>query len=104
MYGALVDQDINCRTVGRCVYGAPIDRELGDLIPREPLSQDLGRAFLYARYNAELTRAGLDAMGLPDIDPDQVSKLDSVQYIPELRRVGQKVGDEVKIEHFGTFV
>jgi hypothetical protein len=104
MYGALVDQDINCRTVGRCVYGAPIDRELGDLIPPAPLSQDLGRAFLYARYNAELTRAGLDAMGLPDIDPDQVSKLDSVQYIPELRRVGQKVGDEVKIEHFGTFV
>jgi hypothetical protein len=104
MYGALVDQDINCRTVGRCVYGAPIDRELGDLIPQEPLSQDLGRAFLYARYNAELTRGGLDAMGLPDIDPDQVSKLDSVQYIPELRRVGQKVGDEVKIEHFGTFV
>src|SRR5436309_7506983 len=110
MYGALIDQDINCRTVGRCVYGAPIDRELGDLVPRNaagveiPLSHDLGRAFLYARYNAELTRAGLDAMGLSDVDPEQVSKLDSVQYIPQLRRVGQKVGDEVRIEHFGTFV
>ncbi|HZF07774.1 MAG TPA: patatin-like phospholipase family protein [Thermoanaerobaculia bacterium] len=110
MYGALVDQDINCRTVGRCVYGAPIDREVGDLIPRDvagqvlPLSQDSGRAFLYARYNAELTRAGLDAMGLQDVKPEQVSKLDSVQFIPDLRRVGQKVGDEVKIEHFGTFV
>jgi len=104
MYGALVDQDVNCRTVGRCVYGAPIDRELGDLVPREPLSQDLGRAFLYARYNAELTREGLGAMGLPDVDPEQVSKLDSVQFIPQLRRVGRKVADEVKIEHFGTFV
>jgi uncharacterized protein len=110
MYGALVDQDINCRTVGRCVYGAPIDREVGDLIPRDtagapiPISQDCGRAFLYARYNAELTREGLDAMGLKDVKPDQVSKLDSVQYIPQLRQVGQKVGDEVKIEHFGTFV
>src|SRR5882724_1459828 len=108
--GAVVDQDINCRTVGRCVYGAPIDREVGDLIPRDvagqvlPLSQDSGRAFLYARYNAELTRAGLDAMGLQDVKPEQVSKLDSVQFIPDLRRVGQKVGDEVKIEHFGTFV
>ncbi len=35
MYGALVDQDINCRVFGRCVYGAPIDREMGDLIPRD---------------------------------------------------------------------
>lgn len=110
MYGALIDQDVNCRTVGRCVYGAPIDRELGDLIPRDaagvpiPLSKDLGRAFLYARYNAELTRDGLDAMGLPDVDPEQVSKLDSVQFVPQLRRIGQKVGDEVKIEHFGSFV
>jgi predicted acylesterase/phospholipase RssA len=110
MYGSLIDQDINCRMVGRCVYGAPIDRELGDLVPRDaagveiPLSRDLGRAFLYARYNAELTRAGLDAMGLSDVDPEQVSKLDSVQYIPQLRRVGRKVGDEVRLEHFGTFV
>jgi hypothetical protein len=108
--GALVDQDINCRTVGRCVHGAPIDRELGDLIPRDaagveiPLAQDLGRAFLYARYNAELTRAGLDAMDLPDVEPEQVGKLDSVQFIPQLRRVGQRVGDEVKIEHFGDFI
>ena len=34
MYGAQIDQDINCRAVGRCVHGAPIDSELGDLIPR----------------------------------------------------------------------
>jgi uncharacterized protein len=110
MYGALVDQDINCRTVGRCVHGAPIDRELGDLIPRDetgaeiPLSEDLGRAFLYARYNAELTRAGLDAIDLPDVAPELVSKLDSIQSIPDLRRVGEKIGAQVKIAHFGTFV
>ncbi|HXO27672.1 MAG TPA: patatin-like phospholipase family protein [Thermoanaerobaculia bacterium] len=110
MYGALVDQDINCRTVGRCVYGAPIDRELGDLIPRDetgaevPLSEDLGRAFLYARYNAELTRAGLDAIGLPEVDPGLVSRLDSIQSIPDLRRVGEKIGAQVKIAHFGAFV
>jgi len=110
MYGALVDQDINCRTVGRCVHGAPIDRELGDLVPRDatgveiPLSVDLGRAFLYARYNAELTRAGLDAIGLPDVNPEQVSKLDSIQSIPDLRRVGRKIGAQVELAHFGTFV
>ncbi len=110
MYGAQVDQDINCRMVGRCVYGDPIDRELGDMIPRDsngevaPLDPDLGRAFLYARYNAELTSKALNAWGMGDIDPAAVSRLDSVQNIADLRRIGQRVGDEVRIEHFGPFV
>jgi uncharacterized protein len=110
MYGALVDQDINCRVFGRCVYGAPIDREMGDLIPRDedqrpvPLAKDLGRAFLYTRYNADLGREGLDAMGLNDIDPEQVGQLDSVKYIDALSRVGQRLAEEVRREHFGPFI
>ncbi|HEV2706896.1 MAG TPA: patatin-like phospholipase family protein [Pyrinomonadaceae bacterium] len=110
MYGAQVDQDINCRTVGRCVYGEPIDAELGDLIPRDergdviPLSQDRGRAFLYARYNADLSSRWLNKMGLGDIDPSKVSKLDSVEHIADLRRIGRRVAEEVKLEHFGSFV
>jgi hypothetical protein len=110
MYGALVDQDINCRVFGRCVYGAPIDREMGDLIPRDegqqpvPLAKDLGRAFLYTRYNADLGREGLDAMGLNDIDPEQVGQLDSVKYIDALSRVGQRLAEEVRLEHFGPFI
>ncbi len=110
MYGAQVDQDINCRMMGRCVYGAPIDRELDDMVPRDeqgrevPLDQDLGRSFLYARYNAELTSKALNAWEMGDIDPAAVSRLDSVQNIADLRRIGKRVGDEVKIEHFGSFV
>jgi hypothetical protein len=110
MYGAQVDQDINCRMVGRCVYGESLERELGDLIPRDengddiPLSQDLGRAFLYTRYNADLSSPWLDEMGLGDIDPSQVGKLDSVDHIDDLRRIGQRVGEEVELEHFGSFV
>lgn len=109
MYGAQVDQDINCRTVGRCVHGAPIDRELGDLIPRRgagdppppvPLSEDLGRQFLYARYNAELSQEWLAARGLGKVNPANVSQLDSVEYIPDLVRVGRALAKEVKAEHF----
>jgi len=100
MYGAQVDQDINCRIVGRCIYGAPIDRELGDLIPPEPIEQNLGRRFLYARYNAELTGKWLSEHNLGDIDPSQVAQLDSVEHIQDLIRVGQAVADGVKIEHF----
>ncbi len=106
MYGAQVDQDINCRTVGRCVHGAEIDRELGDLIPRDdannviPLSEDQGRQFLYARYNAELSARWLSAHGLGDVDPASVAQLDSVAHIKDLIRVGQALAKEVKPEHF----
>ena len=106
MYGAQVDQDVNCRIVGRCVYGAPIDRELGDLIPRDeagkviPTAVDLNRRFLYARYNAELTSKWLNEHNLGNVDPSQVAQLDSVEHINDLVRVGKAVADEVKIEHF----
>lgn len=106
MYGAQVDQDVNCRIVGRCLYGAPIDRELGDLIPRDeagkviPTAVDLNRRFLYARYNAELTSTWLNAHNLGDVDPSQVAQLDSVEHINELVRVGKAVADDVKIDHF----
>jgi hypothetical protein len=109
MYGAQIDQDINCRAVGRCVHGAPIDSELGDLIPRRgegdarrpvPLSEDLGRAFLYARYNAELSEEWLAERGLGRVDPAKIAQLDSVEHIPDLIRVGKALAKEVKAEHF----
>jgi patatin-like phospholipase/acyl hydrolase len=35
MYGAQVDQDVNCRIFGRCVHGSSIDREIGDLVLKD---------------------------------------------------------------------
>jgi uncharacterized protein len=37
MNGVAYDQDINCRMVGRCVFGPPLDREVGTLVPDAPL-------------------------------------------------------------------
>jgi patatin-like phospholipase/acyl hydrolase len=110
MYACAVDQDVNCRTIGRCVHGDSIDREVKDLVPRDeadqpiPLSQDLGRDFLYARYNADLSSEGLADLGLPDIDPKQVAKLDAIENIRDLRRIGVEAGKSVKPEHFGSFL
>jgi len=110
MYAAMVDQDTNCRSIGRCGHGGILDREIGDLIPRDaggkmiPLSQDLGRRFLYVRYNADLSREGLNALGLPGIKPENVQKLDSIDYMDDLREVGKKVAEEIKLEHFGNFI
>ncbi len=98
MGGASIDQDINCRTIGRCVFGDPIDRELGDMIPRQgdplegtaiPVDTDCGRQFLYARYNPDVSRAGLDALGLTAIDPDHVQALDQIEHIDEMQKVGR---------------
>ena len=112
MYGSATDQDINCRIIGRCIHGGEydkelgrcdteIDREVGDLVDRsEPVPDDLGRQFSYARYNAELSRSWLDKRGLKDVDPAKVSQLDSIAAIPDLIRVGEAVAQEVKIEHF----
>jgi len=110
MNGASVDQDINCRVIGRCVFGASIDSELGDMIPRRgdvpiPLADDLGRHFLYARYNADLSERGLAGLGLSDIDGAAVGKLDAVEQVPELRRVGRAAAKQVQLaEQFGELV
>lgn len=112
MYAMQVDQDINCRTVGRCIFGAHIDRELEDMIPLDgsgqPLTMDTdaNKHFIYTRYNADLSDIGLKEIGLSHIDSDEVREMDSVKYIPQLREVGRAVGkNQVKVkEHFKNFI
>ena len=110
MYAMQTDQDVNCRTVGRCTFGAPIDRELKDMIPMDAdgnvtdLSQNTKRHFLYARYNADLSEEGLQAMNLSNIDSDHVRQMDSVKYIDDLQTVGKVAAKQVSISHFGSFV
>jgi hypothetical protein len=112
MYAMQVDQDINCRTVGRCIFGSSIDRELGDMIPLDAndeilsLDSDASRHFSYVRYNANLSEEGLKEMGLGHIDSDDVRQMDSVEYIDKLREVGKKVGGmQVRVkEHFKNFI
>jgi uncharacterized protein len=110
MRHAGVDQDINCRIIGRCTHGHVLDREIGDLIPRDangepiPLSENLGRAFLYCRYDAELTDAGLRALAVAGVAPDQVSSMDSVKAMPQLVEVGDALAKRVDLAHLGRFV
>jgi uncharacterized protein len=92
------------------VYGDPIDSELGDVIPRDatgtriPLSTDLGRAFLYARYNADISPDGIKAMGLTGIDTGRIGKMDAVDQVDSLRRIGRKAAEKVDVRDFGGFV
>jgi hypothetical protein len=124
MYGAEVEQDINCRTVGRCEYGNVIDREIGDMIRRQgehqvglklkerlaltkiPLSQPLGKQFVYARYNPELTVEGLKDLGVTDYNLTQLLRMDlaTPENIKKLSEVGEAMGRFVDATHFGTFL
>jgi hypothetical protein len=105
------DQDLSCRTFGRCVIGPQLDRELKDLVPRDeagesiPLSHDLGRAFLYARYDQPLTFAGLCQLKLEhQIDATRIRKLDSVDGIDELCTVGRAIAERVSLAQLGSFI
>jgi hypothetical protein len=102
MNAAQAGQDMLCRVFGACRAGDPIDRELGDLIgKRGPVHPKL---FSYMRYDPDITRWGLDKLGLPDIDPAHVSRLDSVEHVAEIQRVGKAfAAARVRPEHFDGF-
>jgi predicted acylesterase/phospholipase RssA len=120
IYRFQVDQDINCRTIGRCTHGGLLDREILDLVPREvveswkieeqlaaeeiPLSTDLGRRFLYARYNVNLSRPGLDLLNFNSIDPIIIQQTDALENFESLLEIGRAAGRRVQSKHFGSFI
>lgn len=103
MLAALNEQDQLCRVFGKCLCGHQLDREVDTLMNvKGPVSPKL---FTYVRYNAELTERGLSDLGLATIRPKDVQKLDSVEHIDKLQRVGQAVGKfHIFPEHFQSFV
>jgi patatin-like phospholipase/acyl hydrolase len=103
MFATLNEQDFLCRVFGKCLAGDPLDSEIGDLIgTRGPVNPKL---FTYLRYNAELTYKGLAELGLADIQPEEVRKIDSVEHIDDLQRIGQAVAQQkVKIQDFAAFL
>jgi uncharacterized protein len=111
MFAAANEQDFLCRVFGRTLCGDELDREIGDMMAADPLPDGRitgpvhPKLFTYVRYNAELTRAGLDALGLTTIVPEHVQALDSTDHMKELRDVGDAVATrKVKPDHFAGFV
>jgi hypothetical protein len=105
---ALIEQDLLCRVFGRCRFGESIDGEVGDLIERDDAQIANSPAFApkkftYVRYNPQLTRAGLNALGLADIAPEDVQPLDSPRHLPELQRVGRAYAQQVRLADLGPF-
>lgn len=108
MNAALNEQDLLCRTFGKCLHGEALDLEVGDLRCEqdgEGFSAPVNpRLFTYIRFNAELTGQGLESLGLGHIPPENVQKLDSVKYIDELQAIGRAVGKHVSPAYFDGFL
>ena len=102
MAAALHEQDFLCRIFGKCLAGDLLDREIGSVIGQG--IPNVPKLFTYARYNAELSREGLDALGLGHINPAHVQQIDSVDHIGEMQEVGQALAQQkVKAEHLAAF-
>ena len=106
MNAASAGWDMACRMLGVCRHGAPIDREIGDMV--SPSANDPNwtglKLFTYLRYDPDVTAEGLKFLGLTDIDPAKVQVLNSIDHIPDIRRVGIAYSAQhVKSEHFAGF-
>ena len=96
--------DMACRTVGRCRFGAAIDREFGDMVGDGVGASD--RLFSYLRYDPDVTESGLRALGLSEVDSEHVRLMDSTEFIPEIQRVGAAyAARHIDLQsHFGGFL
>jgi predicted acylesterase/phospholipase RssA len=104
MFAAANEQDFLCRVFGKCLHGSMLDREVWDMQGPNGQGPVSPKLFTYMRYNADVTREGLDALGLQHIEPRNVQQMDSVAHISELQEVGRAVAKQVNIDHFAAFL
>jgi hypothetical protein len=103
IFAAQNQQDLLCRVFGRCRAGAALDREVGALREEDGVSAGIPKLFTYLRYNADLSRDGLDRVGLSSVVPEEVQQMDSVDHVVQLREVGSATAQQVAVAHFAGF-
>jgi uncharacterized protein len=60
--------------------------------------------FTYLRYDADLSEAGLTALGLSQLKPDLVQQLDAVDGIEALQSIGVAAARQVEPSDFAGFL
>ena len=103
MNAASAGWDMACRMLGDCRYGGPIDREYGAMLGAQP-NWTGPKQFAYARYDPDVTSAGLAALGLPEINAPAMTQLDSIENMPDIQRVGKAFAQKhVTLDHLRGF-
>jgi uncharacterized protein len=83
--------------------GEPLDSGIGDMQGHGIRGGQ--KLFSYVRYNAELSRAGLDWLGLPNVDPAHVHPMDAVEFLDEVQQIGIALAErKVRREHFAQLI
>jgi uncharacterized protein len=91
------EQDLLCRVLGECRFGAPLDSELGDLQGPTILGAAEKR-FAYVRYNREFRSEETAAL---QRTTRQRFTLDNLALIPYLTECGRAYAEQsVRREHF----
>lgn len=107
MNGACTGWDMACRILGDCRFGSQLDRELGDMVLAvdAPVSNWTGsKQFTYVRYDPDVNQAGLNALGLEGIQPENVQVMDSVEHIRDIQRIGLAYAQKyVSLQHLHPF-
>jgi patatin-like phospholipase/acyl hydrolase len=101
---ALIDsnnqhQDLTCRAFGRCLFGEPLDSEIGTLMAEEMSQEITGghpKRFLYCRYNRNLSPDEIaEASKIPHF-----FSVDNLQAIHFLQALGKRFAEQnVRLEH-----
>jgi hypothetical protein len=106
MNAASAGWDTTCRILGECRFGGPIDSEFGDMLvdPGGAANWTGAKQFAYVRYDPDVTAPGLRALGLDDIRPETVQVMDSVEFVDDIRRVGEAFGRNISLDHLRGFV
>lgn len=99
MFAAQNEQDLLCRSFGKCLAGDAIDREVGTLIGASGPTES--KLFTYARYDAELSAEGLKKLGVGHLDFVKLQEMDSVKYMKELQEVGRAIAQKVQLSEPG---
>lgn len=87
LYESMREQDLLCRTLGRCRIGDPIDLEIGDLIDARTAAEP--RLFTYYRFNVPLTDEALAKIGCAHIDGARVRRIDAIDQAPAFAEIGR---------------
>ncbi len=106
MNAASAGWDMACRLLGDCRFGPQIDREYGDMVPAAGGKANFtgAKQFSYVRYDPDVTQPGIDALGLTNAKADNVQVMDSVQFIPDIQKVGAAYANRfVALAHLAPF-
>jgi uncharacterized protein len=108
MNAAAEEQDSNCRIFGDCRFGLKINLEVDDFRGSAGPLPASGKLFTYLRYDPDVSRGGLDGLGLSNVNERHIAEMDSVDHLDEMTRVGaafaaKHLTDDALDEHFRGF-